>query len=151
MAHHTDAEGVSLDDLQKRIEDTDLVPSRASLLNGMETKMRALKQGGVTSLAGLRHELRNPKRLEALSRATGVDKQYLVLLRREIEGYFPKPSALRAFDWLPGGEIAKLEEEGCAIRRRCTKQQAAPRVRLSSRGRQGWMSRFSRHSFVWPT
>lgn len=31
MAYHIDAENVSLDDLRKRIEATDLVPSRASL------------------------------------------------------------------------------------------------------------------------
>ena len=112
MAHHADAESVSLDDLRRRIEETDLVPSRASLTDGIETKLRALEQGGITSLAGLRYELKNSKRLEALSSASGVDKQYLVLLRREIEGYFPKPVALKAFDWLQGGELAKLQEAG---------------------------------------
>ncbi len=32
MPYHIDAEKVSLDELRKRIEETDLVPSRASLL-----------------------------------------------------------------------------------------------------------------------
>jgi hypothetical protein len=34
------------------------------------------------------------------------------LLRREIEGYFPKPIGLKTFDWLPKDEIAKLEQNG---------------------------------------
>ncbi|MBN1978424.1 MAG: DUF4332 domain-containing protein [Anaerolineae bacterium] len=75
-------------------------------------KLQALEQQGIATLAGLRNELKNAKRREALSNATGIDVQYLVLLRREIEGYFPKPFALKAFDWLPKEEIAKLEESG---------------------------------------
>ena len=151
MAHHIDAENVGLDGLRKRIEETDLVPSRASLLDGIETKLRALEQqGGVTSLAGLRRELKNSKRLEVLSTATGVDKQYLVLLRREIQGYFPKPSALETFDWLPGGELAKLEEVGIRDTAALRTAAGSAKSRTSSRDRQGWMSRFLRYSLGWP-
>lgn len=112
MSYHINAEKVSLNELRNRIEETDLVPSRSSLLDGIDTKAKVLEQQGITTLAGLRKELNNAKRLDALSKATGIDKQYLILLRREVEGYFPKPPSLKAFDWLPEGEIAKLEEKG---------------------------------------
>jgi len=112
MTYHIEDERVSLDDLRKRIEESDLVPSRLSLLDGLDTKMEALEQHGLSTLANLRKELKTAKRLEALSKATGIDTQYLILLRREIESYFPKPPALKAFDWLSGEEIAKLEEIG---------------------------------------
>lgn len=36
MAYHIDAENASLDDQWKRVETTDLVPSRASLLEGID-------------------------------------------------------------------------------------------------------------------
>jgi predicted flap endonuclease-1-like 5' DNA nuclease len=110
MAYHIDAENIGLDDLQRRIEGTDLVPSRASLLDGLKMKLQALEQQGITTLASLRNELKNAKRREAVSNVTGIDVQYLILLRREIEGYFPKPPTLKAFDWLPKEEIVKLEE-----------------------------------------
>lgn len=112
MKYHIDDERISLNDLRKRIEQTDLVPSRGSLLEAIQAKMNALEQQGVSTLAGLRRELKNSKHLEALSKATGIDAQYLILLRREIESYFPKPFALKVFDWLPDGEIAKLEKMG---------------------------------------
>jgi hypothetical protein len=112
MAYHIDAQTVSLEDLGKRIEASDLVPSRSSLLDGIKVKLDALEQQGITTLACLRSELKNTNRLEAVSNQTGIDKQYLVLLRREIESYFPKPIALKDFDWLPKEEIAKLEENG---------------------------------------
>jgi hypothetical protein len=112
MAYHIDAGKVSLKDLQKRIEAADLIPSRASLLDKIGPKMKALNQRGITTLARLRNELKNAKRLEAMAKVTGIETQYLILLRREIEGYFPKPSALTNFDWLPGSEIAKLARNG---------------------------------------
>jgi hypothetical protein len=112
MAYHIDAENISLDDLRKRIEATDLVPSRVSLLDGIQATMTALERHGITTLAQLRNELKSAKHLEAVAKATGIDLQYLTLLRREIESYFPKPCALKAFDWLPKREIAKLEKNG---------------------------------------
>jgi hypothetical protein len=112
MAYHLDADYVSLNDLQERIKKTDLVPSRASLLDGIEMKFEALEQNGIKTLANLRNELRSPKHLETVSNVTGVDKQYLILLRREIEGYFPKPFRLKDFDWLPEGIVSKLEANG---------------------------------------
>jgi|GEM_PF-4318181 len=36
MTYHRDAERVSLDEVRKRIEETDLVPSRVSLLDGID-------------------------------------------------------------------------------------------------------------------
>ena len=110
MAYHIDAETISLDDLRKRIEATDLVPSRACLADKIREKMKALEEQGIRTLASLREELKNSKRLASVAEAAGIDAQYLTLLRREIEGYFPKPVALRVFDWLPEDGIVKLEQ-----------------------------------------
>jgi hypothetical protein len=112
MAYYIEAENISLDELMKRIKETDLVPSRAPLLDGIELKMKTLEEHGFTTLAHLRGELKDAKHLEALAKATSLDVQYLTLLRREIEGYFPKPYALKEFDWLPDEEITRLEEKG---------------------------------------
>ena len=112
MAYHIDAEKISLDDLRKRIEATDLVPSRASLLDGLGMKIKALEKQGIVTLADLRNELKTAKRLEALAKSTGIGTEYLTLLRREIESWFPKPSLLKDFDWMPKSEIAKLERNG---------------------------------------
>lgn len=112
MAYHIDAESVSLDELRKRIEATDLVPSRACLTDTIRERAKALVTHGITTLAALQGELKNPKRLGAVAKATGIDTQYLILLRREIEGYFPKPAPLRVFDWLPNKDIMQLERHG---------------------------------------
>jgi hypothetical protein len=112
MAYHLDAEKINLEDLQKRIEATDLVPSRTSLLDGLGLKMKSLEKQGIVTLADLRNELKTAKRMETLAKSTGIGAEYLTLLRREVEGWFPKPSPLKDFDWLPKSEIAKLERNG---------------------------------------
>jgi len=112
MPYHINAEKVSLDDLRKRIEETDLVPSRRPLLDGIEGKFKTLEQQGVSTFADLHSKLKNSKRLESLAEITEIEKQYLVLLRREVNSYFPKPITLKHFDWLPQGDIKKLEQTG---------------------------------------
>jgi hypothetical protein len=42
MTYHIDTERVSLDDLRKRIEETDLVSSRASLLDETSARMKVV-------------------------------------------------------------------------------------------------------------
>ncbi len=104
MTYHIGAERVSLDELRKRIVETDLIPSRAALLDGITEKMKALEQQGITTLAGLRNELKSPKRLEALSgrRQVSTRNAPLILLRRKSKAISQSRLRWRAFDWLPG-------------------------------------------------
>jgi hypothetical protein len=110
MRFQFDAEKITLADLQQRIETTDLVPSRASLLDGLEEKIQAFGQLGIKSLAQLRHELQNANRSAELAKTANIDPQYLVLLKREVESYFPKPNILKEFDWFQASDVARLEE-----------------------------------------
>jgi len=112
MNYYLNAEKISLDELQKRIEETDLVPSRSSLLKNIEENFEILKENGYATLAGLRKELKNSKNIPSVLKKTGIASDYLTLLRREIESYFPKPFPISAFDWFPKKYISKLEKQG---------------------------------------
>ena len=112
IAYHIDAENIRLEDLRKRIEASDLVPSRACLTDEIGEIMKALEKQDIQTLACLRRELKTPRRLVCVAEATGIDAQTLNLLRREIESYFPKPAPLKVFDWVPQGELVKLEQNG---------------------------------------
>jgi hypothetical protein len=112
MAYYINDERVSLSTLGKRILETDLIPSREILKEDVVLKMEALQRQGIGTLAQLRKELKNSKRLTALAEAAAINSQYLDLLRREIESYFPKPFALKEYDWLPPEWIQKLAKQG---------------------------------------
>lgn len=101
-------EFISMDALEDRIQSTDLVPSRVPLLEGIQEKFFILEQQGVHTLGELRRVLKTNPRLEETARSSGIDSQYLILLRREIEGYFPKPLALMEFDELNPVMLEKL-------------------------------------------
>lgn len=112
MSYYIDSEKISLDDLQKRFEETDLIPSRISLLENVKEKFTTLKTQGISTLSDLRKELKNAKNILELSKKTNIDLNYLKMLRLEIEGYFPKAIPLKSFNWLPEKIIKKLESIG---------------------------------------
>jgi hypothetical protein len=112
MPFYLDTDKISLKELQRRIKETDLIPSRSSLLNGIEGNFKRLEKHGLATLSDLRKDLKTTKCIPPLSKQTGIDEGYLTLLRREIEGYFPKALPLRAFDWLPVKDTAALESSG---------------------------------------
>lgn len=112
MPYYLNTEKVTLHALQKRIEETDLVPSRSALLENIGEKFKKISARGIKTLADLRKELKNAKKIPAFSKKTGIDAEYLTLLRREIEGYFPKAFPLSSFDWLDTRMIDMLYLNG---------------------------------------
>ena len=112
MRYCFDAETISLTALKERIMSTDLVPSREPIKTGLDDVLAKLTGQGIQNLAMLRKELKDNKRLFAIADQTGIDKDYLALLRREVESYIPRAINLAEFDWIPTEEIAKLEASG---------------------------------------
>lgn len=105
-------ETVSLDDLRNRIKSTDLVPSRAVLLEDLDAVFEKLAQQGIETWLDLQKAIKNPKHMESFSKSSTIDLQYLVLLRREVESYAPKPFDLKVIDWVPQEVINKLLGDG---------------------------------------
>ncbi len=113
-SYHLDASSTDLAALGKRLETTDLIPSQMPLLDGLDGALAAFQAGGVHTLADLRAALKSPKGLAALAAETGIDPAYLRLLRRTIDGFFPKPRPLNDWDWLPDPVAGGLKAAGIA-------------------------------------
>ncbi len=112
MGYYIDAKKVSLDTLQKRIEETDLIPSQQMLLDDIGKNFVTFKENGYGTLLDLRKEIKNVKNIPSVAEKTGINPAYLTILRRLIEGYFPKSVPIKAFDWFPPKDMDKLAEEG---------------------------------------
>ena len=113
MPYYIDAKKVKLEDLMFRITESDLVPSRRKLLEDIEVNLNKLKEYGIYTMADLRKSIKNPKNIAPLAEKMNIEIEYLTLLRREVESYFPKAYPLRAFDWLEKNQLTKLERKGC--------------------------------------
>lgn len=112
MGYYINADTVSLNSLQKRLQETDLIPSHEPLLIGIAEKMGLLVKADIGSLADLRVALKTIKSSKLLSKSSGVDTDYLLLLRRVVNGFFPKPRALKDIDWLDTKSLAGLSKVG---------------------------------------
>ncbi len=112
MPYYIDAGKVKLEDLLIRIRETDLLPSRSSLLDNIEENFSKLKMAGIFTLSDFRKSLKNAKSISLLAEETNIGTEYLTLLRREVEGYFPKAFPLSDFKWLDKGQVVKLENMG---------------------------------------
>lgn len=112
MSYYLDEHSTDPDAVRERLQGTDLIPSQEPLLDGLAEKMISITGAGVTSLADLRSALKTEKSLASLSKNSGVDVGYLQLLRRVINGYFPKPRPLREIDWLGVDVVNSLKTAG---------------------------------------
>lgn len=110
--YHPDAQAIDLKALQARLTGTDLIPSQQPLLDGMAETMAALGEAGMHSMADLISALKTKKSLAALAETSGVGEPYLQLLRRTINGFFPKSRALKEIDWIAKDAIARLAKAG---------------------------------------
>ncbi|MGJ5620423.1 DUF4332 domain-containing protein [Sulfitobacter sp. MF3-043] len=108
-SYYLDEKSTDLGALQARLEATDLIPSQQPLLVGIADKMDALKSAGIASLADLRQALVKNESLASLSKKSAIDLNYLQLLRRTIDGYFPKSRSLKEIDWLDQAVVARLK------------------------------------------
>jgi hypothetical protein len=112
VGYFIDAESTSLAALRERLQSTDLIPSQEPLLEGITEKISALDKAGIHSLADLRANLKASKSLTILSKSSGISEDYLVLLRRTIEGFFPKPRPFKGMDWLDKTVVRRLQQAG---------------------------------------
>lgn len=110
--YHIDAQSTDLSAVQQRLQSTDLIPSQAPLLDGIAEKISSIGDAGVRSLADLRTALKTETSLTLLSKTSGVDSSYLKLLRRAINGFFPKPRSLEEIDWLDANAVASFNKAG---------------------------------------
>ena len=112
MPYYIDANKVKLEELMLRITESDLVPSRRKLLENIEINFDKLRKQGIITLADLRKAIKSPKNMVHLAEFTKIESEYLNLLRREVESYFPKACKISAFDWLDREQLSKLERIG---------------------------------------
>jgi predicted flap endonuclease-1-like 5' DNA nuclease len=112
MPYHIDFSAMTLADLKARLLRSDLIPSQLPLLDGIDRKLAAIKKAGVATLEDLSAALRGAKGPAALSAKSGVAEDYLILVRRTIEGFRPKPVKLPEYPSLAPAIVAALAAMG---------------------------------------
>lgn len=105
-------QSIDLDELRVRLRETDLIPSQQALIDDLDRRFALLSRAGLSNVAALRKQLETTDSLDALAERSEVDTAYLVLLRRALRGFFPKPRAFKDVRWLDDGVVASLIDAG---------------------------------------
>lgn len=92
----------SLERLKRILETGDVLPGRLILKVDLDTRFEVLSSLGMKNLGDLIEALSTKRKVEDLAQQTGLPLDYLVILRREVRSYIPKPVYLGD---IPGVEI----------------------------------------------
>ncbi|TFG48587.1 MAG: DUF4332 domain-containing protein [Anaerolineales bacterium] len=111
-SYHIDASKYSLRKMKADLLNRDLIPSQIPLKEGLEEKFRNLDEAGLDTLQELILALKNKKKLKELALTTGIDENYLTLLRREANSYLPNPVSLEKFSGFLEGDVKQLAALG---------------------------------------
>jgi len=102
----------SLDKFQNSLESRELIPSRQILKDNLKANIDILRMSGIENIADLLSVLKSKPRIAAFAEKSGLTCEYLTLLRREANSYFPSPVKLSKFIGVDKILVSRLEEHG---------------------------------------
>ena len=112
MGYYINLSRVSLASYEKYLHTADLLPSRQILQDEIAGKFESLAKHGIRNVEELLNALKTKPKVEALQSSTGIDREYLLILARELKSYHPKPVKLRDFQSIDLAMVDRLEAHG---------------------------------------
>jgi hypothetical protein len=110
--YHIDPKTYSIQHLKQDLQSRDLIPSRKPLKEGIQDIFNILEAAGNNNLEDLINTLKNKKKLEVLAGSIGIELNYLILLRREVNSYLPNPVPLGKFSGFISDDLKSLAKLG---------------------------------------
>lgn len=104
--YYIDLEHLSLERFKDALEKKELLPGRMILKEQMDERFDVLESMGINHLQELWETLKTKKRVAQFADESGLPQEYLIVLRREVSSYVPKPINLKE---LPGIEVEYIE------------------------------------------
>lgn len=105
MRYDLDTERLSLDEYKAILKKQDILPSRQTLLENVDGNFSWFKSQGMENVAQLKKALSSSRKIIALATGSGLSKDYLKILRRELGALTPAPVPLKNF---PNIDFARL-------------------------------------------
>jgi nucleotidyltransferase/DNA polymerase involved in DNA repair len=110
--YHLDLAGFSLERFKRILQTKELLPGRRILLENISERFEILESMGITNLKALLDVLSTKKKLERFIQESGLPQDYLVVLRREVNSYLPKPFNLKNIPGVNPETVEKLAAIG---------------------------------------
>lgn len=112
MSYYIDLSKISIEEYKTVLRDSYLLPSWKILENNIEENMDIISSNGIENLEQLKTCLKNKKKTVEFSEKSGLDIEYLTVLRRVVIGYHPKVNKIKDFPNTKPEVITLLAEAG---------------------------------------
>ena len=110
--YYIDLEQFSLEYFRRILETRDLQPGRMILKEQLAERFQILESMGISNLKELEAVLKTKKRVEKFAQESGLPNDYLVILRREVSSYAPKPFNLEKIPGVNPEYVERLAASG---------------------------------------
>lgn len=110
--YYIDLEKYSLERFQQELKDAELLPSRKILKENIDERFKILKDNKIENLNDLANSLKTPKKAKEFALKSGTPADYILILRREVNSYTPKPVNLNKFPGIKKDVINELSNIG---------------------------------------
>ena len=110
--YYIDLNTFRLTKLKWLLENTRALPSQQILQVNLDERFDCLEAHGIQNLGQLQKALKTKKDVSSFAERTGLLVEYLTVLRREVNGYQPKPINLKDFPRVNLEVIEKLRQVG---------------------------------------
>jgi len=110
--YQIDLEKYSLQKFRKSLRSREMIPSRTSLKDDLDTRFGILENCGIANLKELVDRLKTKQKIEQFSQETSLSIPYLTLLKREAKSYLSKPIRLDKFSGVQTEYLDRLKKEG---------------------------------------
>lgn len=108
MGYYIELESITIGKFSERLKSGFLLPGMMVLKANIDENFAQLKGQGISNLAELLGAIKTKKKLEEFAGQSGLPVEYLTVLRREINGFHPKPIALAKFKDIKGETVERL-------------------------------------------
>ncbi len=112
MPYAIDLNRISISEYAALLKNATLLPGRKILLENIESNFAAIREKGIQSVGKLKQAISTKRKLTAFAAESGVPREYLVVLRREIGSMEAKGVPLRNFSDIDEHMLLALEAKG---------------------------------------
>ena len=112
MGYYIDLQNISIDNYKGILKTTNMIPSWKILQKNVDENLDLIKEQHIHNLDELQKALKDKGKLQEFSKQSGLQEDYLSVLRRMVNGYHPKPNRIKDFPGVSEDIVLKLEALG---------------------------------------
>lgn len=112
MGYFIDLKQISIDRYKTILKSADLIPSWIILKDNIDENLDHIKEQNIQNLQELKDALKAKESALLFSKQSGLPEDYVMVLRRVINGYHPKPNRIKDFPNVSEITAKQLEKSG---------------------------------------